>query len=176
MPQAISDVRVARSFIGANAVNVTESVELDFGLGTQEAIEIIGIIGLMNMVGPAEPVVTTQEVGQQTLHIEEQALEVASFAPASPDFFESDSEIIYQQTVNHHIVVDSANGHAGMTTFINPSGMVTLPEPVISPINLTHRVITLGTLQPLGANLSIWYRYVRLTTAELGLQFARRRR
>ena len=172
MSTVISDWRVSRSFIGAAATE--ESVELDFNLGTREALEIAGILGTM---GPTAAVATgtpTPVLSEQSLHIESGTIEALNSPGAAANQFERDSEVIYQQVLSV-IAFDGTTEAAGALS-VTPSGIVVFAEPFLAPINLTHRVDNEGAVLDVGCTLLIYYRYVELNDRELGFQFARRRR
>lgn len=172
MARPISDWRVARSFIGAAATE--ETVELDFNIGTREAIEISGVLGTMAPSAAVATATPTPVLSAQTLHIEDGTVEALNDAGAGADQFERDSEVIYQQVLGV-IAFDGSTEAAGALS-VTPSGLVTFPDPILAPINLTHRVDNEGAVLDVGCTLLIYYRYVQLDLSELAFQFARRRR
>lgn len=175
MPTPISDIRFARSFIGHNAAGTAQATEIDFGLAATEAIEIFSVYGnLLHNAIPA-PVNFAGEFAQQTLHIESDAVVTPNQEAPDADQFDTDSEIMYEQVSNLISADDNANGNGGVAVQITPNGILNYVEPVVSPVNLTHRV-ELSANTTVGALLIIQYRYVRLSTRELALSFARRRR
>lgn len=171
MPRVISDWRTARSFIGAAATE--ESAELDFNIGTREAIEISGVLGTMARTAGVETGVAPA-TSEQSLHIESGTIEALNSTGAAADQFESDSEVIYQQVLS--VIAFNGTTEAAGAISLTPSGLVVFPEPILSPINLTHRVDNEAAQSDVGATLLIYYRYVELTSNELAFQFARRRR
>jgi hypothetical protein len=175
MARPISDVRVARSFVGNNGAGAVETVELDFSLGSREAIEIFSIQGFMNhaaMPVTAGPVVNWN---QQTLHVEDDALIVPNQQAADADQFDNDSEVIFEQILSAVVVKDDVSGNAFLSSIITPNDAVVFAEPIRSPVNLTHRVENSG-VATVGALLLIQYRYIELSDSELAFAFARRRR
>lgn len=172
MPRAISAWRTARSFIGS--AGTEETVELDFNIGTREAIEVAGVLGTMAATAAVATGTPTPVMSAQTLHIEDGTIETLNDVGAAADQFERDSEVIYQQVLNV-IAFDGTTEAAGAIE-VTPSGLVLFPAPVLSPINLTHRVDNEGAVLDVGCTLMIYYRYVELSTTELALEFARRRR
>ena len=172
MPKAISSWRVARSFI-ANAAT-QETVELDFSIGTREAIEIAAVLGTLIATAAVATSTPTPVLSDQTLHIEDGTIETPNSSGASADQFNNDSEIVFQQTLNV-IAFDGSTEGAGAIQ-VTPSGLVVFPAPILSPINLTHRVDNEGAVMDVGATLLIYYRYVELSDRELALEFGRRRR
>jgi len=174
MVKRISDVRVARSFIGGGTPSVRESVELDFNLSTREAIRIYGIVGLINKADGVAIVVTdAARIWDQSLHLEEGTITAPNTAGATADQFENDDEIIYHQQLMHaHFGL--AAGGGGMSLELSPSGLVTFPEPILSVVNPTHSVFL--DEEEAGFELLIYYDYVELNDGEMALAFARRRR
>ena len=173
MVKVISDVRVGRSFIGAGTASTPETVELDFNLGTREAIRIYGILG--NILVASGIGASAEPIGllwDQSLHLEDGQVDVPNTAGAAADEFENDSEIIYHQYM--HIQSLSASGLAGLAMQATPSGLMTFPEPILSVVNPTHRVSP--DEEEAGFELLIYYDYVELSDGEMGLAFARRRR
>jgi len=173
MVKAISDVRVARSFIGAGTPSTVETVELDFNLSTREAIRIYGVLGNINKADGVAIVVTdAARLWDHSLHLEEGTLTAPNTAGAAADQFENDDEIIYHQHLAHvHFM--GANG-GGMGIESSPNGIVTFPEPILSVVNPTHRVSP--DEEEGGYELFIYYDYVELSDGEMALAFARRRR
>lgn len=173
MVRAISDVRVARSFIGAGTASTVESVELDFNLSTREALRIYAVSG--NILVASGIGASAEPIGllwDQSLHLEEGTVDVPNAAGTAADQFENDSEIIFHQYC--HIQSLSASGLAGISISTTPSGLVTYPEPILSVVNPTHRVSP--DEEEAGFELLIYYDYVEMSDGELALAFARRRR
>ena len=171
MPQAIADWRMARSFIGA--LGAAESVELDFNIGTQEAIEIASVAGNLafgTITANAAPVTRT---AQQSLRVEDGTIEVLAIDETSADAFDNDSEVMFEQFVNGVAFDGTTEGGAAIA---GVNHYIKYAEPILSPINLTHGVINQGSVSAVAAALLIEYRYVRLSLSELAFQFARRRR
>ena len=174
MVKRISDVRVARSFIGAGTPSTVETVELDFNLGTREAIRIYGVLGNINKSDGVAIVVTdAARLWDHSLHLEEGTVDAPNTAGVAADQFENDSEIIYHQQLAH-VHFGLAAGGGGMSIETSPQGLVTFPEPILSVVNPTHRVFP--DEEEGGFELLIYYDYVELNDSELGLAFARRRR
>lgn len=172
MTKPISDWRTARSFIGATATQ--EAVELDFNIGTREAIEIASVLGIMNITSVTEVATIAPVVSEQSLHIEDGTIETLNTDEAEADQFDNDSEVIYQQSTNVVSWNGTTEGSAVLQTV--PNGIVVFARPILSPINLTHRVDNDAGVTGFGGILLIEYRYVELSDQELAFQFARRRR
>ena len=172
MVTAISGYRFARSFIGNAATQ--ETVELDFNIGTREAIEIAGILGTLAPTALVETSTPTPVLSEQSLHLEDGTIEALNSTGAAADQFENDTEVVYHQVLSAigFRGVDEAAGALSVT----PNGWVNYPRPILSPINPTHRVDNEGAVMDVGATLLILYRYVELSDKELALEFARRRR
>jgi len=174
MVRVISDVRVARSFIGGGTPSTAETVELDFNLSTREAIRIYGITGLINRAdGIAITVTDAARIWDQSLHLEEGATDNPNTAGASADQFENDHEIIYTQQLTVNLFGLAAGG-GGMSHVLSPNGLVRFPVPILSVVNPTHRANL--DEEEAGFELLIYYDYVELSDGEMALAFARRRR
>jgi len=172
MGRPLSDWRVARSFIGAAAAE--ESAEMDFNIGQREAIEISSVLGLMGPTAVVSTTTPTPVLSEQSLHIESGTIDALNSTGAAADQFDRDTEVIYEQALSV-IAFDGTTEGAGAIS-VTPSGLVVFAEPILSPINLTHRVDNEGSVMDVGCTLLVYYRYVELSTSELAFQFARRRR
>ncbi len=172
MVRAISSWRYARSLIG-NA-GTEETVELDFNIGTREAIEIASIQGIINVSSITEAAAIAPIAVEQSLHIESGTVEALGSAETDADSFELDSEVVYHQSAT----MASFNGttEAAAYLVINPAGIVIFAHPILSPINPTHRSDNAAGSSGSACILLIEYRYVSLSDQELALEFARRRR
>lgn len=174
MVRVISDVRVARSFIGGGTPSVAETAELDFNLSTREAIRIYGIAGQINRAdGIAIPTTDAARIWDQSLHLEDGTLTDPNTAGVAADQFDNDDEIIYTQQLTVNLYGLAAGG-GGMSHVLSPSGIVTFPQPILSVINPTHRANL--DEEEAGFELLIYYDYVELSDGEMALAFARRRR
>lgn len=171
MPQAITDWRTARSFIGA--LGSAEGAELDFNIGTQEAIEIASVAGNLGFGTITSGSSILTRLAQQSLRIEDGTVEILAIDETSPDAFDNDSEVVFEQFLNG-IAFDGSSEGAAAINGVNL--VVKFAEPILSPINPTHHVINSGSVSAVAAVLLIEYRYVRLSLNELAFQFARRRR
>lgn len=172
MTTPVSAWRIARSFIGNAATE--ESQELDFNIGTREAIEIAGILGTLAPTAATSTTTNTPVLSEQSLHAEDGTIEALNSTGAAADQFERDSEVMYHQVLSA-IVFDGTTEGAGALA-VTPSGWVNYPRPLLLPFNPTHRVDNEGAVMDVGATLLIMYRYVSLSVGELALEFARRRR
>ena len=174
MAKTISDVRVARSFIGGGTPSTSETVELDFNLSTREAIRIYGVLGNINIAdGIAITVTHAARIWDQSLHLEEGTLTAPTTNGAGADQFENDDEIIFHQQFMVNLFGLAAGG-GGIGTTLTPNGLMTYPEPLLSVVNPTHRVQL--DEEEAGFELLIFYDYVELSDGEMALAFARRRR
>lgn len=176
MVKVISDVRVARSFIGGGTPSTTETVELDFNLSTREAVRIHAIQGNIRVADGVDPALaeTGGRIWDQSLHLEEGTVDAPNTAGAAADQFETDSEIIFHQYAHMQLFGVAANGTGGLSMYVSPNGLVTFPEPILSVVNPTHRAQM--DEEEAGFELLIYYDYVEMSDGELGLAFARRRR
>jgi hypothetical protein len=174
VPTALSDIRIARSFIGhTSAANVEQTQVLDFDLGVQEAIQIFGVFGTM-LPNVAAATGTFHNLATQTLHLEDDTLAEIPVDDADADLFESDSEVVYQQELG--MIFYNGTTEAAGSSYINPSGLFTFIDPILAAANLTHRTESNTTDMDLAASMFIHYRYVRLNTNELAFAIARRGR
>jgi len=170
----ITDWRIARSKIGQAGAGTLEEVELDFNIGSDEAIEIASVQGLMNMATATGGSTQAPVVAQQNLHIEDGTIELTLDTDVSAaDQFDNDSEVFYSQAVNESTFNGTTEASSYLT--VTPSSQVVYREPIISPINITHAVKLITGITVIAIVL-IEYRYVRLSDRELAFQFARRRR
>lgn len=174
MTKPISDWRVANSHIGQGGVSTVETAELDFNIGAREAIEIAAVLGILILSTITESATGIDpHAAIQTLHVEDGTIQDVEVSSSEADNFDNDSEVIYEQVMN--MAAFNGTTEAAAMLEVHPSGLVTFPEPIVSPINLTHRVENNST-STVSARLFMYYRYVELTDAELALQFSRRRR
>lgn len=167
----ITDWRTARSQIGA--LGAAEGNELDFNIGTQEAIEIASIAGHLAFGTITSAATILTRLAQQSVRIEDGTVETLSLDETDADAFDNDSEVIFEHFLNG-IAFDGTTEGGAAIDGVNYERV--FAEPILSPINLTHHVINEGSVSAVTAVVIIEYRYVRLTTQELAFQFARRRR
>lgn len=176
MPRVISGQRVARSFVSPTGATNEVSRVLDFQLAADQGIEVIAVLGYgwaHDDSPPTSDTVPYIAQAHQTLHLEEGATEDLDYL-AGEDDDEIDTEIIYAQTFadRGHIPATAGGGGAGL--HISPAGLVTFPEPILSPRNLTHKGTTATADVDLEAGVLIYYRYVEFSNAELGVLLSRR--
>lgn len=172
MTTPISAWRIARSFIGNTGTE--ETAELDFNIGSREAIEIAGILGTLAPTAAVATTTPTPVLSEQSLHAEDGTIEALNSVGSAADQFENDSEVIYHQVLSV-IAFDGTTEGAGAIS-VTPNGWVVYPRPLLLPFNPTHRVDNEAAVLDVGAVLMIMYRYVSLSVGELALEFARRRR
>lgn len=174
MSQALSDVRIARSVIGhTTSAGTAQTQELDFDFGVQEAIEIFGVMGLI-LPDSTAVVAFASMLAIQSLHLEDDALTTVPDDDGDADLFETDSEICYMQEHHQHLL--DGTTEAGASAYINPTGLVVFPEPILSAANMTHRTISDHANLDFAGTLLIHYRYVKLNFNELAFAIARRGR
>ncbi len=158
----ISDIRIARSFIGAASASAIETQELDFDLGIQQAIEIFAVIG-----GLADVTITTttslvSTFVQQSLHRETGTLFAPNNGVGDADQVEIDTEIL-AEFFHNFVTVDSAEGDAAAYASNNSSFI--FPRTVLTSRNLTHRVETDANISA-AVFMHVHYRFVKLTAQE----------
>lgn len=171
MTVPLTDWRIARSFIGA--LGAAESSELQFNIGTQEAIEIASISGRLAFGTITSAATIVPRLAQQSLHLEDGAITVPDLDETDADVFDSDAEIIFEQFLNG-IAFDGTTEGGAAIDGVNIEKV--FRRPFISPINPTHSVVNEGSVSAVSALLLIEYRFVKLDIRELAFQFSRRRR
>jgi len=175
MARLISGLRIARSLVTPSGVEVV-SRELDFQLGSDQGIQVEGVLGIGGLVdinpAPSDTAVV-HAIGLSTLHLETGSLENVPIDNAQ-DEDDIDTEVFYAQSFNHAVQVPSTVGGGGGGMSITPSGLVTFAQPIQTARNITHRGETLATGQLGQFHVYIYYRYVQFTNAELGFLLARR--
>jgi len=177
MPVDLSPIRVAR-VRRTTFQDTEETFEVDFQLALNQGIAIYSIhFGLREAI----TVPTTAPLhGQifQSLHVETGALE------GDIDSFPTDDVILDSEIIAQAVLQISSGDTAQIegafeSTWLTPimfNYKDITGEPLIVAQNLTYRGVTSeSTLTALGAQATIWYKYVKLTDAELGRLFAVRR-
>lgn len=175
MPQEISGLRIARSYITPTNSEVQRTI--DFQLGVRQGISIEGVVGSIQP-DPAGYAAGTniQEVytANHTLHLQSGSLEGVPDA-AAEDEDTIDSEVFYRQdlsVINNDDATTEFRGAASQV--VVPNGVWTPPRPIFSARNITHRGITgdadLDTL----CHVIIYFVFVEFSLSELGLILARR--
>jgi len=177
MPTTLTPIRIARAR-RTSFSNSEETQELDFDLGLNMGIAIYNI-----HFGIREAITTPTSAplhGQvfMSVHVETGGLEGAIDAFPTDDFI-LDSEIIAQ------VVLQIASGDTAQIegalsqqwlTPINFDYLAMTGEPLILAQNVTFRGVTSeSTLNVNGGQVTIMYKYVKLTDQELGRLFAVRR-
>lgn len=181
MVEILSPVRILRSR-RTSITNVEETAEIDFSLALMMGIRIHAVeFGLREAIMVvADDTVLTHQV-HMSLHVEIGALEGAIDAfPADATIL--NSEIIAETTLQMHAFsssVPAASGEMVGGLWLQPmawnfhqlvGGALDFAQ------NLTLRTITSEAgLTVSGAQVTIYYQYIKLTKAELGEQFALRR-
>lgn len=176
MPRAISNVRVASDVITHEGGTTPTEREIDFDLGLNEAIEIFGIVGLVNSF--ATYTVGTSpgaDSGVQALQLDPDNPRDIAHLTSDTDITFLDEEAIFMQAVQAIGFNDTTNGTGGLATTVTPNGLVTYPEQILSAINPSHTIVTNGADLDFVGTLMIHYRYVQLTQQEIAFQVARRR-
>jgi hypothetical protein len=162
---------MARSFIGTAAG--AEDVELEFNIGTEEAIEIGSVHGIINADVLTSAATIAPQQATQRLHLEDGTIEGISIDSSAADAFDRDSEIIFEQSLNH-IAFDGTTEGAAVLDGTHKS--MVYRNSILSAINPTHAVANVGSVSESGFVLLIEWRMVKLGTRELALEFTRRRR
>lgn len=174
MPRTVSGQRIGRSFVSPSGADEVSRV-LDFQLGADEGIEITSVLGygsLHDDTPVASATVPSIAHALQTLHLEGGATEDLPVAAAA-DADDIDTEIFYMQSFEQHTFFHTTTG-AGIGLSKTPNGLLIFDRPILSPRNITHKGTTLATDHDLECGVLIFYRYVRFTSAELGVLLSRR--
>ena len=169
MPVPISDVRIARSFIGIAAASSEEEQEFDFDLGVQQAIEVFAVLAGLGDVTVTTTTSLVSTFVHQTLHRETQTLFSPNNVPGDANQLDIDSEIM-AEFFHNYMTVDSAEGDAA--AFASNDSSFIYPAPILSSRNLTHRAETDANISA-AVFMHLHYRYVRLTASEAVLLFGR---
>jgi len=176
VPTTVSGMRVARSFVSPTGAANTVERELDFQLGSDDGIQIEGVLGYGHYFDASPAPSDTVPLGQlahQTLHLETGATEALP-DDAGDDADDIDTEIFYVQAYSLVWIQGSTVTYgAGGSLTITPSGMWVPPEPILSPRNIIHKGTSDVADSFLNCGVLIYYRYVRFTTSELGTILAR---
>lgn len=174
MPRVVSGMRTAISFVTpSGAAEVAR--EIDFQLGAQDGIQIYGVQGYGNLhddTPATSATVPSVASAVQTLHLETGETEDLP-DQAGEDLDDIDTEIFYVQQFIQSTFFHTTTG-AGISLSITPPGIWVPPEPILSPRNIIHKGTTNGADQLLEAGLLIFFKYVTLSNAELGVALARR--
>lgn len=174
MSRILTDWRFARSFIGNNSAGSGEDNELDFDLAGDIAVEVGSVFGMINIFDIVENAALVSPFAQNSLHLNSGTLETINQEAGEGDQFEIDTNVIFEQLVGYKVVVDSVNSHAAIHV-TETQLLVNYTRPVLLVTNPSHQVAVDADVTAAGI-LRIEYRYVELSSAELGLAFARRKR
>ena len=163
--------------------NVEETREIDFRLGTGQGVELyrveFGIRGFVHV--PADDAEAASVEAHMSLHMETGGLE------GSIDSFPADqtilnSEIIAEATLGVYSFISSvaaASGNSQSAQWLQPNFWnfkEILGDPLIIAQNLTFRGVTSSALLTVnGAQVTIYYKIVTLTTAQIVNLFSTRR-
>jgi len=170
MPRAVSGMRIARSLVtptGAASV----SRELDFQLGSEDGIEIFGVLGHVMVHQVLVGATFSPYTAVQTIHLETGALEDILEADAE-DNDTIDSDIFYRQDMN--LITFDGTTESAAAMMVMPTGLITYPVPILSARNITHQGSSQDITQAFGLHVMIFYRFVQFSLQELGLLLARR--
>jgi len=177
MAKILTGPRMAKSTVSVGAISTTETDEVDFELGADQGIELLGFKHILSdqdsTLGTAGPL---HGQAQVSLHAETQSLEDPNL---DADDTVRDSEIVDAAVAIIDQSDDSGAAQGGMTVDrpMTSSGWMWYPSDVrpIFVVNLTHRVETDGVMTSVNSTYLLLYRYVRLSAAELGNFLALRR-
>ena len=181
-PQILSPVRILRSR-RTSFQNVEETAEIDFQLGFEGGVRIHAIeFGLKNATFvPSSNDSIEHATAHLSLHIETGALEGAI------DAYPADETIL-----NSEILAETTLQVQGFTSSVPATSPDVIVYQWMQPLswnlhqimggpldlaqNLTFRgIASVATFTINGAQVTIFYQYLKLTKAELGEQFSLRR-
>lgn len=171
MPQIISGLRIARSYLTPAATSPVTTV-LDFQLGARMGIQIEKIAGSMNIQAITETTALVDHYAIQTLHLESGTLEDV-VSDEGDDENTIDSEIMYRQDMSV-MVMEHTTGGSAAALLVTPNAPLDFQTPLFVARNPTHAAVTNGTSLSIGAHLTIYYKFVQFSLSELGLILARR--
>lgn len=182
MAKILSPIRIARSR-RTSFQDTAETQELDFALGLGMGLHIHAVeFGMRSaiFVPPADDTLANA-AAHLSLHAEVGGLEGAIDAfPADETIL--NSEIIAETTLNARAFsssVPAASPDVATYQWMQPLSWnfnQLIGGPLVLAQNLTFRgVASAATFTINGAQVTIFYQYVRLTTAELAGQFSLRR-
>ncbi|MBW7998495.1 MAG: hypothetical protein FVQ81_18365 [Candidatus Glassbacteria bacterium] len=174
MVTGISPIIVARSTIAASTQGTTETDVIDFDLAVNQAVEIFGVKSIWNSPVQGDTTALTQALAQASLHIEEDAVDDPDM---DADATDRDTEIIHMDALSHESGDDSGAAQGGIAVAFGvlATPIEHFPVPILSLVNLTHRLELDGTLDGANHSYLVYYRYVRLSDQELIGAFAKRR-
>jgi len=179
MVRALSTVRIARSR-RTSFTNVEETQEIDFSLGLRQGIELYAAeFGALEFIDTALATYNTRWALME-LHARVGALE------GGYDSFPADDTILnssiiaaaVHQAMTQDEAATTGGSAAAMGWLAGPSWnfVELLGGPMLLATNLTFRGITKSSSMVVnGGQVTLYYRYVSLTDAELANQFALRR-
>lgn len=176
MVRVLSPMRIAR--VRRTSVQAaTETDEIDFALGLNQGIQVFAVeFGLFTpVVLGGDP--ANNETVTLSLHAETGGLEggISSFPS---DNFILNSEILAEAVYWTRAYDNATQASYPSGTWLTPTAWdfkSILGEPLLFAQNLTYRVIASTNMTVAGAQATVFYKYVELTNAELGAQFALRR-
>ena len=182
MAEILSPIRIARSR-RTSFQNVEETEEIDFALGLQMGIRVHAVeFGYRSAIFvPSANDGIEHASTHLSLHVETGALEGAI------DAFPSDDTVL-----NSEIIAETTLQVAGFTSSVPAASPDVIVYKHLQPLswnyhelvggpldfaqNLTFRgVASVATFTINGAQVTIYYQYIKLTKSELGEQFALRR-
>lgn len=176
LARVLTNTRIATSFYTHEAGSTQGGQEVDFDLGTNQAIEIFSVFGVVDSLENITAVATLQAPSvQHSLHLEDDNPRDTGLEITDTDLVELNDEVIYKQSVVSVQAHDTTNGVGSAGLAITPTGMVTYPEPILTAANLQHQFKASGTNMDIAATLYIFYRYVLLSNQELAGIIAVRR-
>lgn len=180
MPIPLSPIRVARSR-RTSVTNVEETQEIDFSLGLRQGIELYAAeFAALEFISSPAGTAMEHEFGLMELHARIGALEGGLDAFPADDTI-LNSSIIAQANIYSDLQDEAATrgGSAAAFSWLSERSWnykALLGDPLLLATNLTFRAITKAATAVInGAQVSLWYRYVELSNAELAAQFSLRR-
>jgi len=174
MTRIISGPRFARSFLTPTGSQVL-TAEFDFQLAADQGVEILSVLGSLNITDPspvASDTVTVVPHGQHSLHLDTGTLEDLPIADGE-DAIDVDTEIFWFQSVRAMFLVGTTNTFGAGGAPGNSVLYTAFDPPVLAARNITHRCESEANSDAHG-HILLGYHFVQFTNAELGLILATR--
>lgn len=174
MTRPVSAMLIAKNTIRVQAISTIETSEIDFEMGPDEGVEILGLKSIWGEIDQAVATTITEGKAQASLHMEDETL-------TDPNLDVDDnvrsSEVVHASLGLSSKGDDSGAAAGGMTSQMTAieGPIENFPRPLITLVNLTHRLETDAVINDVYHTYLIYYRYVKLSPSELAVEFQRRR-
>jgi len=177
MPTELGPMRVARSFVTPTGASNEVEREIDFQLGQDIGIGLLGVMGygiIHDDTPAASDTVPAPARAFQTLHLETGATEDLPNVTGL-DADDIDTEIFWAQHYAELFQIPATAGGGGGGVHVTGGlGLDTFPRRIDTARNITHKGATGGADIDLECGVLIYYVYLRFSQAELGAILSRR--